>query len=172
MIALLCALLLLTASCVSAEDATIAEFRDMIQLNGRLPDGYSYSPGETTDLTMTGTVRSADSSAPSLVIFFGFNESYSGVESLDRLDKTSLEIIRQGFSGEDDVTFSMFDTASGDQMLCVRENNGRFLDFYTICLGYEIELTLTPANGKTLTDAQIKSWTEYIRTVDILPILG
>ena len=170
--ALLCALLLLAVSCACAAGSPIVEFRDRIQLNGSLPDGYSYSLEEQAELTLKGTVNSADPAAPFLVVFIGFNESYAGVESLDKLDQASLEIVKQGFSAEDSVSFDMIETAAGDRLLAVRENNGRFLDLYTVCLGYEIELTLCPADGRTLTEEQIRLCLDYINQLDIVPVLG
>ena len=170
-IALLCALLLLAVSCACA-DSTIVEFNNTIQLNGNLPNGYQFALESQEAFVLEGAASSGDPAAPALEIYIGFNDSYAGIESLDKLDEASLEFIRQGFSEEYDVTFSQFVTASGDTLLTVRENNNNFLDFYTICLGYEIELTLFPAEGQTLSDEQISQWTEFVRTLDILPVRG
>ena len=170
--ALLYALLLLAVSCAYAETGPVVEFRDRIQLEGSLPDGYSYSLREQTELTLKGVIESGDSSAPALEIFIGFNDSFAEVESLDNLDRESLESVKRGFSEEDDVAFDVYTTSPGDKLLVVRENNGRFLDLYTVCLGYEIELTLYPADGQSLTDAQISRFLELIRTMDIVPVRG
>ena len=136
-IALLCALLLLAVSCACA-DGTIVEFNNTIQLNGSLPNGYQFSLESQEAFALEGTASSGDPAAPALEIYIGFNDSYAGIESLDKLDEASLEFIKQGFSEEYGVAFGSFDTASGDSFLQVKENNGLFLDFYTICLGYEI----------------------------------
>ena len=171
-LALLCAVLVLSVSFASAEGGTIVEFRDRIILNGTLPAGYRFSLASQTDLTLEGDILSDDASAPRLAVYIAFNESYAQAESLKDLDEESLARIRQGFSEEFSVAFESVDTVSGDSMLLVRDAGGQFLDFYTICLGYEIELTVFPGEGQTLTDAQISEFTELVRNMDIVPIRG
>ena len=171
-LALLCAVLLLAASCASAEGGTIVEFRDKIQLNGTLPQGYHFSLIAQADDTLEGQLVSDNAAAPVFEIYIAFNDSYAQAGNLKDLDQEALGIIRQGFENENDVTFGSFDTASGDSFLLVRENNGLFLDFYTLCLGYEIELTLFPVDGQVLSEEQIGQWTEFVRTLDILPVRG
>ena len=81
-------------------------------------------------------------------------------------------LIKEKFLDESNVTFDTLVTASGDNLLVVRETGGQFLDFYTVCLGYEIELTLFPAEGKPLTEDQVNKCLEFIKTLDIVPIRG
>ena len=171
-LALLCAVLLLSVSFASAENGTVVEFRDRILLNGSLPEGYRFSLVSQTDLVMEGQIVSGDAAAPVLEVYIAFNESYAQAESLANLDENALGLIKQGFSEENNVTFDLFDTVSGDRVLLIREAGGQFLDFYTICLGYEIELTLFPAEGQTLTDAQVGEFVEFIRNMDIVPVKG
>ena len=121
---------------------------------------------------MSGQLVSGDPAAPSLEVYIAFNESYAAAESLKDLDQATLDGIKQDFSLEYDVTFEQYETASGDVMLLVRENSGQFLDFYTVSHGHEIELTLFPAEGQTLTEAQISRCLELMRTLDITPVLG
>lgn len=169
-IALLCAVLLLAASCASAD--TVVEFRDRLQLNGSLPQGYRSTLLDQQDLMMSGQIVSENAASPLLEVYIAFNESYAAVASLKDLDQATLDGIRQDFSMEYDVTFEQFETASGDSLLLVRDNGGQFLDFYTVSLGYEIELTLFPAEGQTLTEEQINRCLELMRTLDIVQVLG
>ena len=169
--ALLCAVLLLTAACASA-DSAVVEFLDRIQLNGTLPEGYRYSLTSQTDLTLEGELVSGNAASPVLKIYIAFNESYAQVQSLKDLDEGTLNSIKQGFSEEYSVSFDNYETASGDSLLLIRDNGGQFLDFYTVSRGYEIELTLFPADGQTLTEAQINRCLELMRTLDVVPVLG
>ena len=169
-IALLCAVLLLAASCASAD--TVVEFRDRLQLNGSLPQGYRFTLLDQQDLMMSGQIVSENAASPLLEVYIAFNESYAAVTSLKDLDQATLDGIKQDFSMEYDVTFEQFETASGDSLLLVRDNGGQFLDFYTVSLGYEIELTLFPAEGQTLTEEQINRCLELMRTLDIVQVLG
>jgi hypothetical protein len=171
-LALLCTILLLAASCASAEGGTITEFRNRVQLNGTLPEGYRFSLLSQTELTLEGKIVSDDPAAPELQVYFAFNESYAHAESLASLDENEMELIRQSFTEEYAVSFSSMTTASGDNLLVTRENSNQFLDFYTVSLGNEIELILVPAENQSLTDAQITRWTEFVRMLDVLPLMG
>ena len=170
-LALLCAALL-AVSFASADSADIVEFRDRLTLNGALPDGYRFFLKAQTDLSLEGEIASENGAAPVMEVYIAFNESVAQTESLKDLDETSLELIKQGFSTENNVAFELFDTASGDSILMIRETGGQFLDFYTVCLGHEIELTLFPADGQTLTDAQVSLFRDFIRSLDIQPNVG
>ena len=171
-LALLCAALLLAVSFASAESADIVEFRDRLVLNGVLPDGYRFFLKAQTDLTLEGEIASEDVSAPVLEVYIAFNESVAQTESLKDVDENTLALIKQGFSTESNVTFDLFDTASGDRVLMIRETDGQFLDFYTVCQGHEIELTLFPADGQTLTDAQVARFQDFVRSLDFQPNVG
>ena len=174
---LLCAVLLLACIPAFAGNEAVIDFHDRIQLRGTLPDGYMYSILSQSDLTMECAVFSDDPAAPCLKIFISFNESYAGAQNLDALGSDTLERVKMGFSEENEVAFDMFTTASGVSLLQVRETGGDqdFLDFYTVCLGHEIELTLVAGNeapGLALTEAQISRCLELMRTLDILPVQG
>ena len=171
-LALLCAALLLACAFASAEDASIVDFRDRFQLSGVLPEGYRFNRESENDISLLGKIVSEDPAAPSFEVSVFFNESYANVSSLKDMDEAALETIRQGFSEENDVQFDMIETATGNRLLVTREigSDQDFLDFYTICLGYEIELTLLAAEGQSLSDAQINNCMEFMRTFDVLPL--
>ncbi|MBR3335058.1 MAG: hypothetical protein IKG23_12280 [Clostridia bacterium] len=172
-IALLCALLLLSVSCASAA-GTVVEFHDKLLLNGTLPDGYSYTQISLDDSTLFGEVTSGNSAGAHLEICISLsdNSSYIVAESPKDLSADELNLIKHPFEEESNVTFDQLTTASGDNLLVVRETGGQFLDFYTVCLGYEIELTLFPAEGTPLTEEQINRCLEFLRTLDVVPIRG
>ena len=172
-LSLLCALLLLTVSCASA-DGTVVEFHDKILLNGALPEGCSYSQISLDENMLFGNISSGDPAAPyyEICINLSDNTGYIEAESPKDLGTEELNLIKQRFEDESNVTFDMLVTASGDNLLVVREITGQFLDFYTVCLGYEIDLTLLHKDGKALTDAEINSFLEFIRNMDIVPVKG
>lgn len=168
--ALLCALLLLAVSCAAAEGDPIVEFPGRFRLNGTLPGGYRFSLQSQTELTLEGEIVSDAPAAPVLAVYLAFNESYAGVTTLSDLGNEGLELIRQGFLEENDVTFETADTASGDRLLVVREAGGQFLDFYTVRGGFEIELTLLPAAGQSLTEEQAGTFLNFMRALSIQPL--
>ena len=168
---LLCAALLLTCVSALAEDKAVIDFQNRIQFSGVLPDGYKCSILSQSDLTMECLIASENPAAPRMDIFISFNESYTGVASLADLDADSLERLKMGFSEENVVTF---DNLNAD-LLVVRETGDDldFLDFYTICLGHEIEFTLTAGEpGQALTDEQVSRCIEFMRGLSILPVQG
>lgn len=169
-IALLCALLLLSVSFASAEAGPLVEFRDILRLSGSVPDGYGFTLTSQTDLSLEGSFVSADPAAPVLAVYIAFNESYAGTESLKALGNEGEGIIKQGFLEENSVSFDSIDTASSDRLLVVREAGGLFLDFYTIRKGYEIELTLRPAIGQVLSEEQIALWRDCLSSLSIQPL--
>ncbi len=172
-IALLCALLLLSVSCASAA-GTVVEFHDKLLLNGTLPEGYTYSQVSLDDNTLMGNITSDDPAGASFEICISLadNASYIAAESPKDLSEEELNLIKQLFLNESNVDFDTLVTASGDNLLVVRETSGQFLDFYTVCLGYEIELTLFPGDGKLLTEDQVNKCMEFIKSLDIVPIRG
>ena len=172
LIALLCAALMLACAFAAAENASIVDFRDRFQLSGVLPEGYRFTRESEDDVSLIGRIVSDDPAAPSFDVCVFFNESYAAVASLKDLDDATLEGIRQGFSAENEVQFDAIETASGNRLLVIREigSDPDFLDFYTICQGHEIELTLRAADGQSLSDAQINNCLEFMRTFDVLPL--
>ena len=174
---LLCAVLLLTCVSAFAEEKTSIEFQNRMQFSGVLPDGYKCSILSQSELTLECAVASDDPAAPRLNIYVSFNESYATINQLSDLDADSLERLKMGFSEENTVSFDTFKTDSGVDLLLVREtgDDPDFLDFYTICQGHEIELTLTAgdeAPGLALTEEQISNCLNLMRTLDILPVRG
>ena len=172
-IALLCALLLLTVSCASAA-GTVVEFHDNLLLNGNLPEGYTYSQVSLDDNTLMGNITSDDPAGASFEICISLadNASYIAAESPKDLSEEELNLIKQLFLNESNVIFDTLVTASGDKLLVISESSGQFLDFYTVFLGYEIELTLFPGDGKLLTEDQVNKCMEFIKSLDIVPIRG
>lgn len=174
-LALFCAFLLLAGSAALAEGEPVVTFRDLFELNGPLPEGYRFSLLSQTDTTLEGRILSDDPAAPVLNVFIAFNEAYADKASLKDLGEDALEIIKKGFSEENEVSFETLDTASGSSLLMIRETGSDldFLDFYTICLGHEIELTLCAgdeAAGHALTDAQVSRCKELMSSLEIKPL--
>ena len=82
-IALLCALLLLTVSCASAE-GTIVEFQDKLLLNGALPADFSYSQISLDESTLLGNLTSDDPAGVSYEICISLSGSIPVPSSVTR----------------------------------------------------------------------------------------
>ena len=172
---LIAAMLLFTASAF-ADSAAVA-FQDRFEIRADLPDSWHCTIVSQNDMTLEGYIRSDgdDLAAPVMNVFVSFNESYAGVNALGELDDEALEIIKAGFSEENEITFDTLTTDSGLSLLVIRETGADqdFLDFYTIWQGYEIELTLMAGDqvaGRVLTEEQVQSCLAYARTLSIGPV--
>ena len=176
---LLCAAVLLICAVSAAAgdlsgDVTV-NIRDRFQLRGKLPEGYQFSIMSQSDLIMEGAVTSDDPEKPVMYLSVSFNESYADVDRLNSLSEAELEQIRQGFSEEYSVSFDMAETALGTKLLVVRETGSDrdFLDFYTIFLGHEIELTLYAGDNApdhAITDGQIGMCIDFLSALELIPI--
>ena len=169
--ALLCVILLLTACFASAEGGSVVEISGAFRLDGILPEGYSFSEASRNETTLDGRIASDNPAAPVLQVYIAFNdnESYAKAKGLKDLSEEELALVKLSFSGEGSVSFESFETASGDNLLVIRDADGEFLDFYTVCFGYEIELTLFPAEGRALAEAEISRCLELMKSLDIVP---
>ena len=176
---LLCAILLCGCSALaeSAEksDLVTIDINGRFQLKGVVPEGYRFSITSQSDTAMEGVFTSADPEKPEMSLYISFNEIYANVQRLNDLDEASLEQLRQGFLQDNNVTFDTAETAMGTKLLVVREVGGDpdFLDFYTIYLGHEIELTLrsrNEASGFALTDAQVQMCISLLSGMEFVPV--
>ena len=174
---LLCTILLLSCTAAFAEggNPAVLDISNRIQLKGNLPAGYKLSVISQSDLTLEGVIESADIQAPVMNLYISFNESYAGTKTLNDLAGDVLELIKQSFAEEYTVSFDQFDTAAGTRMLltCEAVEKPDFLDFYTIYLGHEIELTLVAGEGaadRTLTENQISRCKEFMKSLELIPL--
>ena len=174
--ALLLTALLLFSAAAYADSAAI-DFRDRFEIRADLPDGWHSNILSQNDITLEGEIRADadDPTMPVVNVFISFNESYSEVNSLKDLGGNVLDLIRDGFSAENEVSFDTLTTDSGISLLVIRETgeDQDFLDFYTVWNGHEIELTLFAGEevpGRTLTDEQVKKCISYVKTLEIGPV--
>jgi hypothetical protein len=177
---LLCAILLCGCSALAEtagekSDLVTIDINGRFRLQGILPEGYRFSITSQSDLAMEGVFSSADPAAPEMSLYISFNEIYANVQRLNDLSEEELELIRQGFAEDNDVSFDMAETSLGTKLLVVRETGADrdFLDFYSIYLGHEIELKLVSnneASGFALTDAQMQMCIKLLSDMDFVPV--
>ena len=159
----------------SAANQFTASVRDRFRLTGPLPEGYQYSIVSQDDLMTRAAMTSEDPSAPVMTLIISYNESYADIQRLNDLPEDQLEHIKAGFSEMNEVSFDIRETAQGTKLLVVRETgtDRDFLVFYTIYLGHEVELQLTPAEGAAspaLTEDQIRKCIDFLGDLDFSPI--
>lgn len=116
-----------------------------------------------------------DSGKPMVNISIAMNEMYTDVARLNDLDEESLAQIEETFRDEDTVDISYMETAHGTKLMVVKEANdgADYVDFYTIYMGYEIEMVLTriEAMDKTpLTDEEIAMVVQFLSDLEFIPL--
>ena len=174
-ILLIAALLLGCAAAVAetAEKTYLATVNmgGAFELQCALPEGYIISEPESSENAYIATFA-ADDDRPILVLSIAYNELYSDVARLNDLDAEALAQIEDSFRAEDDVTISYTETAYGTKLMMVQEANGSvdFVDFYSIYLGYEIEIVVVAMNENGLTDDQIQMAVDFLSSLDFVAV--
>lgn len=171
---LLCLAMLLgcAASLAEGADKTYLATVDMegaFRLQCALPEGYEIEELESTDATYIAMFK-ADETRPMLTLSIAYNELYSDVFRMNDLDAETMAQIEDSFRAEDDVDISYTETAYGTKLMMIKEVEGAvsYVDFYSVYLGYEIEIVITTADENGLTDAQIQMAVDFLSELDFI----
>ena len=111
---------------------------------------------------------------PMMTVSIAPDELLSDVNRLNDLDDETLELIADTFRTEDQVEVTYMETTQGTKLMVVKEvkENVDFVDFYTICMGYEIELVLTQTEdmqGTAITEDQIAAVMQFLSALEFVP---
>ena len=174
MAVLLCLFLLLGGSVLAeGEKASlgVVNVNGAFELKCALPEGYSVEVLFSETHFCLASVNPDDEAKPTLMISVAYNELYSDVERINDLDEETLQRIEASFREEDDVEITYMETAYGTRLMVVKEvsDGVDYLDFYTIYMGYEVELALIHLNeGETLpiTDTEIQMAVKFLSDLD------
>ena len=167
MIAMLLAVSLLLCGALSVAEKTkigTLNVNGAFDLKCTIPEGYAIDIGQADTTQIFADINSQDKAKPSMTLTIAFNELFSGIERLNELDGAALAALEQTFRAEDDVTISYRNTEHGTKLL-IAELKGRYVDFYTIYKGFEIEFLLT-AGTEPLTDAQTDMVVSFLSDLD------
>ena len=172
-ILLILALLLGCAAAVAetAEKTYLAtvDMNGAFQLQCALPEGYEIQEIESTGATYIALFM-ADESRPLLTLSIAYNELYSDVFRMNDLDAEALALIEESFKAEDDVKISYTETSYGTKLMMIQEADGSvdYVDFYSVYLGYEIEIVVVAQDENGLTDAQIQMVIDFLSELDFV----
>ena len=171
---LLCLAMLLGCSAVAetAEKTQLStvNMNGVFQLQCTLPEGYEIDEIESTDASYVAMFV-AEEMKPVLTLSIAYNELYSDVARMNDLDAEALALIEDYFRAEDDVDIDYTETAYGTKLMAVREKEGivDYVDFYTIYLGYEVEIVVSATDMEAgLTDAQIQMAVDFLSNLDFV----
>ena len=174
---LLCLAMMLGCSAMAetAEKTYLAtvDLNGVFRLQANLPEGYEVTVIETMSEENPSYIAQfiAGDTRPMLQLSVAYNELYSEVARMNDLDAESLAWIEGTFRAEDDVEISYTETAYGTKLMAVREKEGTvdYVDFYTIYLGYEVEIAVVAADAETgLTDEQIQMAVDFLSDLDFV----
>ena len=171
---LLCLAMLL--SCAALAEAPEKLYLATVNMNGAfdlqcsLPEGYGFQEVESTDDTYIAVFK-MDENRPMLTLSIAYNELYSDVFRMNDLDADALALIEDSFRQEDEVDISYTETAYGTKVMMVKEikDTVDFMEFYSVYLGYEIEVVAVSLNSEEgLTDDQIKMVIDFLSNLDFV----
>ena len=166
--------LLLCCAAAAAENAektylATVDMNGAFQLQCALPEGYEIDEIESTDSTYVAQFI-ADGDRPLLVLSIAYNELYSDVPRMNDLDEEALAIIENTFRTEDNVDISYTETAYGTKLMVIKETEDtvNYVDFYSVYLGYEVEIVVASMNETGLTDEQIQMAVDFLSDLDFV----
>lgn len=164
------------AACAENAERTYLATVDVnraFQLQCSLPEGYEIQEIESTSASYVA-LFAADDTRPLLTLSIAYNELYSDVARMNDLDVEALALIEASFKAEDDVKISYTETAYGTKLMFIQEADGSvdYVDFYSIYLGYEIEIVVVAQNETGLTDAQIQMVVDFLSELDFVAADG
>ena len=171
---LLCMAMLLCCAAAVAETAektylATVDMNGAFQLQCALPEGYEINEIESTDATYIAQFI-ADGDRPLLALSIAYNELYSDVQRMNDLDEEALAMIENYFREEDNVDISYTETAYGTKLMVVKEmeDTVSYVDFYSVYLGYEIEIVVASMTEAGLTDEQIQMAVDFLSELDFV----
>ena len=170
---LLCLAVLLGCSAMAetAEKTYLAtvNMNGAFELKCALPEGYEIDEIESTDETYIAQFI-ADGDRPLLALSIAYNELYSDVQRMNDLDEEALAMIENYFREEDNVDISYTETAYGTKLMVVKEmeDTVSYVDFYSVYLGYEIEIVVASMTEDGLTDEQIQMVIDFLSELDFV----
>ncbi|MBR3741992.1 MAG: hypothetical protein IKN04_16325 [Clostridia bacterium] len=170
----LCLALLLGCAAAVAETAE-KTYLATVDMNGAfglqcaLPEGYEIEEIESTDAAYVALFK-ADENRPLLTLSIAYNELYSDVFRMNDLDAETLALIEESFKAEDNVKISYTETSYGTKLMMIQEADGSvdYVDFYSVYLGYEIEIVVVAQDENGLTDAQIQMVIDFLSELDFV----
>ena len=175
----LCVMML--SGCVSAmadeADKTnlgTLEVEDAFTLQCVLPAGYKVDVMYDNPDYHVAIIYSEDESKPQMYLSVAFDELLADVERLNDLDDEALAQVEQTFREEDEVEITHMYTSHGTNLLMVKEveNGISYVDFYTIYLGYQIEIVMNYGTGfedRQITEKQIEMAVDFLSDLDFIP---
>ncbi len=187
--AMLCLALLLPCAFSAAEAPAKTRMAtlnvdNVFAIQGVLPDGYILLP-QTADpgRYIASIVPSeAQSGRVAIVLSIAYDELLSDVKRMNDLDENALAQIEATFREEEDTEISYRETDYGTKVMVVRllDETGatQAVDFYTIYLGFEVEIILFPydadggqlyAADGTVTEEQIAMAIDFLSDMDFVP---
>ena len=175
MLAILLSLVMLLSCAAAAAETAEKTYLATVDMNGEfqlqcaLPEGYKAEEVESTSATYIAKFT-ADGDRPTLRLSIAYNELYSDFFRMNDLDADTLAAIENTFRTEDTVDISYTETAYGTKLMVIKETEDTvdYVDFYSVYLGYEIEIVIIAQNEAGLSDEQIQMAVDFLSDLDFV----
>ena len=184
MIAVLMCLAMLLGCAAAVAETAEKTFTGEMTVNGKFtvkwvaPEGYEATEVDAGDdgfMIMALVPDENNAGKPMMTVSIAMDELLTDVNRLNDLDENALAQIEATFREEDEVDISYMETDYGTKLMVVKETKDGvdYVDFYTIYLGYEIELVLTQTEemaGTPITEEQIETVRRFLTDMELIPI--
>ena len=172
---LLCLALLLSCAAAIGEAAEKTNLGS-VNVNGdftlqcAMPEGYSLKVTSSDNMGVSADLTSEDETKPILRLVLGFSDIWSDYERLNDVPEDELKEIEDSFyeEGGPDTKISYTETEHGTKLLIARMPDDSVGAIYSMYKGYEVEFTLVPAEGQTLTDEQFDLCVKFLSDLDFV----
>ena len=165
-----------TAATVEApakESLGTLDVNGAFELKGVVPEGYKLNVIAANSSSILAVISAEEQGHASVVLSIAYEELMSEVQRMNDISEEGLAQIEATFTESDNVEISYRETAYGTKLMVVRQAEGRYVDFYTVYKGYEMEFVLVPATGDEdgqLDEAQIQMVVDFMSDLDFVEV--
>jgi hypothetical protein len=104
-----------------------------------------------------------------------FSDAWDGVNTLADATEADIAAVKESFYevtelDDGDIVFEDGKTGLGTPVLIARDVNGSFASVYSIYMSHEIEVVMYPAEGSTVTDADVERAIAFLTNVEFVPL--
>ena len=172
---LLCLALLVACAAAAAEAIDGKQELGTLKINGEftlratVPENYTMKIQEADENHIYAFFASEDESKPVLGLSVGLQDAWPEGSKLNNISDEDLREIEASFYDEqEDLQISYTETSHGTKLLVAKAPDASLAVIYTLYEGYEIEFTLSPAEGSALTQEQIDLCIKFLSDLDFI----
>jgi len=141
----------------------------------KLPEGYKLNVLKNSEMEYEAVITTAEAGKPDYVLVMEFSDAWDGVNTLADATEADIAAVKESFYevtelDDGDIVFEDGKTGLGTPVLIAKDVNGSFVSVYSIYMSHEIEVVMYPAEGSTVTDADVERAIAFLTNVEFVPL--